>query len=272
MKMKFAKGLSVFSLSIIAIIFLFPFYMMIVMGTYYSEDLFKQLPILPSNYLLENFKTILSSNFLLNYWNSFYVAVLYTIVSVGISVVTGFAFGKYEFKGKSVLYGFILATMMIPGQLGLIAYVMEMKWFHLNNTHAPLIIAGLNNAFGVFFMTQFTRSSVPNEVVESARIDGCTDPGILVRIVMPFLLPAITTLGLICFLGSWNNYLLPLVTINKPELYTLPLGIANLSTVFRTDYSASILGLALGTLPLVILFLCSSKTFVRGLTGGAVKG
>ncbi|WP_141502316.1 carbohydrate ABC transporter permease [Paenibacillus luteus] len=266
------KWSSISLLSIFCLIFLFPFYMMIVMGTYYSEDLFRELPILPSNYLLENLKTIMSANFLLNYWNSFYVAVLFTVLSVGVAGLTGYAFAKFEFKGRNVLYGFILATMMIPGQLGLIAYVMEMKWFHLNNTHAPLILAALNNAFGVFFMAQFIRSSVPTEVIESGRIDGCSEPGVLIRIVLPFMLPAMSTLGLISFLGSWNNYLLPLVTINKPELYTLPLGIANLSTVFRTDYSASILGLTLGTLPLIILFLFGSKTLVQGLTGGAVKG
>jgi multiple sugar transport system permease protein/cellobiose transport system permease protein len=272
MKAMAMRGSLVIGLTLMSLVFLFPFYMMVVMGTYYSEDLFKQLPILPSGYILENLKTILSADFLRNYWNSFYVAVLFTVVSVGISALTGFAFGKYEFRGRKVLFGFILITMMIPGQLGLIAYVMEMKWFHLNNTHMPLIIAGLNNAFGVFFMTQFVQSTVPTEVVESARIDGCKEPQIFLRIVIPFLMPAISTLGLICFLGSWNNYLLPLVTINKPELYTLPLGIANLSTVFRTDYSASILGLTLGTLPLIILFLFGSKTLVRGLTGGAVKG
>ncbi|SFE53356.1 multiple sugar transport system permease protein/cellobiose transport system permease protein [Paenibacillus catalpae] len=270
--MRAGKWLTVLSLSFISLLFLFPFYLMIVMGTYYSEDLFKKLPLLPSGYFVENMKTILSANILHNYWNSFYVAVLFTFVTVGVAAITGFAFGKYEFAGKKYLYGFILLTMMIPGQLGLIAYVMEMKWFHLNNTHAPLILAGLNNAFGVFFMTQFARSSVPAEVVESARIDGCSEPGLFVRIVVPFLLPAISTLGLISFLGSWNNYLLPLVTINKPDLYTMPLGIANLSTVFRTDYSASILGLTLGTLPLIVLFLFGSKTLVQGLTGGAVKG
>ncbi|WP_231637788.1 hypothetical protein [Paenibacillus sp. FSL R5-0912] len=110
------------------------------MGTY-SEDLFKQLPILPSGYLLENLQTIMSASFLRNYWNSFYVAVLFTLVTVGVASITGFAFVKYEFKGKNALHGFILLTMMIPGHLGLIAYVMEMKWFHLNNTHAPLILA-----------------------------------------------------------------------------------------------------------------------------------
>ncbi|NMO94980.1 carbohydrate ABC transporter permease [Paenibacillus lemnae] len=270
--MKTQKWLLIIVLTVVSLLFLFPFYMMFAMGTYYSEALFKKLPILPSGYLLDNLKTILSADFLRTYWNSFYVAVLFTFVSVLMSALTGFAFGKYEFKGKKWLYGFILLTMMIPGQLGLIAFVMEMKWFHLNNSHAPLIIAGLNNAFCVFFMTQFVQSSVPMEVVESARIDGCTEPGIFSRIVIPFLLPAISTLGLICFLGSWNNYLLPLVTINKPELYTLPLGIANLSTRYRTDYSASILGLTLGTLPLIVLFLFGSKTLVRGLTGGAVKG
>ncbi|WP_138751462.1 carbohydrate ABC transporter permease [Paenibacillus sinopodophylli] len=270
--MRLQKLLLYVVLVLASLVFLFPFYMMLTMGTYYSEDLFKTLPILPSSYLLENLKTVVSPSFLLNYWNSFYVAVLFTAASVGVCAMTGFAFAKYEFRGKGFLYGFILLTMMIPGQLGLIAFVMEMKWFHLNNTHAPLIISGLNNAFGVFFMTQFMRSSVPTEVIESARIDGCTEPRIFGSIVIPFLMPAISTLGLICFLGSWNNYLLPLVTINRPELYTLPLGIANLSTQYRTDYSASILGLTLGTLPLIILFLFGSKTLVRGLTGGAVKG
>jgi cellobiose transport system permease protein len=270
--MNVAKWTTRIALSVIAIIFLFPFYMMIVMGTYYSEDLFKGLPLLPSGYLMENLKTVLSGKFLLNYWNSFYVAILFTVLSVGVSAVTGYAFGKFEFKGSKTLYAFILMTMMIPGQLGLIAYVIEMKWFHLNNSHWPLILSGLNNAFGVFFMTQFVRSSIPNEVIESGRIDGCSEPGILLRIALPFLLPAVSTLGLICFLGSWNSYLLPLVTINKPDLYTLPLGIANLSTAYRTNYSASILGLTLGTLPLVILFLFGSKTLVKGLTGGAVKG
>lgn len=270
--MKTQKIVLIVVLTALSLLFLFPFYLMITMGTYYSEDLFKKLPIVPSGYLTDNLKTVLSSDFLHNYWNSFYVAVLFTVVTVFLSALTGFGFGKYEFKGRKFLYGFILVTMMIPGQLGLIAFVMEMKWFHLNNTHMPLIIAGLNNAFGVFFMTQFVQSSVPTEVVESARIDGCTEPQIFYRIVVPFLLPAISTLGLISFLGSWNNYLLPLVTINKPELYTLPLGIANLSTQYRTDYSASILGLSLGTIPLIVLFLFGSKTLVRGLTGGAVKG
>ncbi|QYR23058.1 carbohydrate ABC transporter permease [Paenibacillus sp. sptzw28] len=270
--MKAAKWGAVSVLALLTALCLLPFYTMVVMGTYYSEDLFKQLPLLPSHYLAHNLNTVLQGDFMKYYGNSVYVAILFTAISVGISTITGYAFGKFDFPGRKVLYLIILATMMIPGQLGLIAYVMEMKWFHLGNTHMPLLIAGLNNAFGVFFMTQFSRSSVPAEVLESARIDGCGELGAFVRIAYPFLMPAVSTLALLAFLGSWNNYLLPLVTLNKPDLYTLPLGIANLSTVYRTDYSASILGLTLGTLPLIVLFLFGSKTLVRGLTGGAVKG
>jgi cellobiose transport system permease protein len=270
--MKWKQPTLYVNLTLISILCLLPFYIMVVMGTYYSEDLFKHVPLLPGTYLLGNLKTVLSGGFLISYWNSLYIAVVYTFITVLISAITGYAFAKFDFKGKNALYIFIVCTMMIPNQLGLIAYVMEMKMFHFNNTHMPLLIPALNNAFGVFFMTQFNRSSVPTEVIESARIDGCSEPTIFYRIVIPFLMPAVSTLGLMSFLGSWNNYLLPLVTLNEPKLFTLPLNIANLSTVFRTDYSASILGLTLGTLPLIIIFLFGSNTLVRGLTGGAVKG
>ncbi|KQX48728.1 carbohydrate ABC transporter permease [Paenibacillus sp. Root444D2] len=270
--MKMSKGLVITGLTLICLIVLSPFYNMIIMGTYYANDLFQGVVLLPGNYFIQNLKKVMSGNFPLFYLNSLYVAVLSTVLTLSFSALTGYAFGKFEFKGKKWLYLFILFTMMIPGQLGMIAYVIEMKFFHLNNTHMPLIIAACNNAFGVFFMTQFSSSSVPTEVLESARIDGCGELKLFYQIVVPFLMPALTTLGLLAFLWSWNNYLLPLVTINKPDLFTLPLGITTLSSAYRYDYSASILGLSLGTLPLIILFLFGNKTLVRGLTGGAVKG
>jgi cellobiose transport system permease protein len=266
---KITLNLALVSVSLLCLL---PFYIMVVMGTYYSEDLFKHVVLLPSTYLWHNLKTVVQGGFLVSYWNSLYIAVLYTFITVLICAITGYAFGKFDFKGKKAFYTFVICTMMIPNQLGLIAYVMEMKIFGFNNTHIPLLIPALNNAFGVFFMTQFNRSSVPTEVIESARIDGCHEVTIFYRIVLPFLMPAVSTLGLISFLSAWNSYLLPLVTLNIPKLFTLPLNIANLSTVYRTDYSASILGLTLGTLPLIIIFLFGSNTLVRGLSGGAIKG
>jgi multiple sugar transport system permease protein/cellobiose transport system permease protein len=153
-----------------------------------------------------------------------------------------------------------------------VAYVIEMRYLHLSGTLIPLILPWVANAFGVFWMTQFIRSSVPNEVLESARLDGCSDYGAFFRIVVPFIAPAITTLSLLVFLWSWNNFLLPLIMITDPNLYTIPLSITTLSDAYRTDLAAQILGLTIGTLPVLVLFTIGSKSFVRGLTAGSIKG
>ncbi len=271
-KYKLSNIILVVVLSVISIISILPFYIMIVMGTYYSEDLFTKIALLPQNYVLNNFKSILETNFFQFYWNSFYIAVLVTVLSVFVSALTGFAFAKYEFRGRKFLYNFVLATMMIPGQLGLVAFVVEMKNFHWTNTHLPLIIPAAASAFGVFWMTQYIKGSVPTEVIESARIDGCNEPLLFFRIVIPFIKPAIATLSMLMFLGSWNSYLLPMILLNKASLYTLPLGIIMLGSERRVDYAARILELSLGTVPLLIIFAFGSKSFIRGISAGAVKG
>ncbi|MBW7457148.1 carbohydrate ABC transporter permease [Paenibacillus sepulcri] len=246
--------------------------MMIVMGTYVSEDLYTGLKLLPGNYFIENFKSIMEQNFFKFYLNSVYVSVLNTVGAVLISALTGFAFAKYNFKAKKSLYYFILGTLMIPSQLGLIGFVVEMRTLGLANTLYPLIIGGLANAFGVFWMTQYIASSVPNEIIESGRLDGCSDLGIFARIVLPVIRPAMITLFLLFFLWSWNNYLTPLVLINKESLYTIPLAISTLGSEYRTDYSARILALAIATLPILVIFGFGSKHLIRGLVGGSIKG
>lgn len=257
---------------LISVMSLLPFYIMIIMGTYRNEDLFNQIVLLPGTYLLENFKTVTASRFELAYWNSLIVSVLSTVLSVFVSAFAGFAFAKHQFRYKNKIFAAVLLTMMIPGQLGLVAYVIEMRYLNLSGTLLPLILPWVANAFGVYWMTQFIRSAVPTEVLESARIDGCSDITVFFRIVLAFIYPAITTLSLLVFLWSWNNYLLPLIIVNKPELYTIPLGITTLGDAYRTDLAAQILGLTMGTLPVLILFAFGSKSFIRGLTAGSVKG
>jgi cellobiose transport system permease protein len=162
--------------------------------------------------------------------------------------------------------------MMIPGQLGLVAYIIEMRFLGLSGSLIPLILPWVANAFGIYWMTQFMKGAVPNEVLESARIDGCSEVGVFFRIALPFIGPAVTTLSLLVFLWSWNNYLLPLIIVNQPELYTIPLGITTLGNLYRTDLAAQILGLSIGTIPVLVLFAIGSKSFIRGLTTGSVKG
>lgn len=250
----------------------FPFYVMIIMGTHYNEDLFKKIQLLPGNYLLENLKTVLRGDFFHYYWNSLYIAVSATLLAVLVSSMAGYAFAKFEFKGKKFLYGFILATMMIPQGLGLVAFTMEMKALGWNQTHLPFIIPWAANAFGVFLMAQSMKDSVATEILESARIDGCGELRLFFTFVIGLCKPIFLTLGLLVFLNSWNNFLIPLVMINKQDMFTIPLGMYTLGAVYRTDYAARVLGLSLGTLPLIILFMINSKSFIQGLAAGAVKG
>jgi len=266
------KTLATLAIAVLSIFSLLPFYIMTIMGTYLNEDLFTKIVLVPGSYLLENLKTVAASRFDLVYLNSLIVSLSSTVLSVFVSACAGFAFAKHEFKLKNKIFSFVLLTMMIPGQLGIVAYVIEMRYLQLSGTLLPLILPWVANAFGVYWMTQFIRSAVPTEVLESAKIDGCSDIGIFFRMVIPFIYPAITTLSLLVFLWSWNNYLLPLIIINKPELYTIPLGITSLGDAYRTDLAAQILGLTLGTLPVLVLFAFGSKSFIRGLTAGSVKG
>ncbi len=272
MAKKLGKILMILYLGFITVLSLFPFYMVIIMSTYYTNDLYKGLPLLPSNYFFENLKTIMSTNFIQVYANSVFVSLMATVICCATSSLIGFSLAKYSFKGRNVLQAFVLATMMIPTQVALIGYVLEMKSFHLVNTLWPLIFAYAASPFCAFFMTQFIKSSVPDEIMESARIDGCSEPAIYARIIPPLIKPGITTVAILIFLWSWNNYLLPLVSVSDNTKYTIPLLISTLSSQFTTDFAAQMTAVGFAIIPVIILFILGSKTFIEGLTAGAVKG
>jgi len=257
---------------IVSFMAIFPFYIMMTMSTYLSEDLFTGIKLLPGNYLIENFKTVMAVNFLRFYWNSTYVALTNTIGAVFISALTGYAFAKFNFRFKKVLFYFILGSLMIPPQLGLVGFVSEMRFFGIGNTHLALILPGIANAFGVFWMTQFISAAVPSEILESAVMDGCSTMRIFIQIVLPIIRSAQITLFLLFFLWKWNDYMGPLVIISKEALYTIPLSIALMGTEYRTDFAARILALAISTIPILIIFAIGSKHLIRGLTAGSVKG
>lgn len=272
-KEKTSSGLGITILLIIlALITIFPFYLMVCMGTYTSADLFKGIALAPGSHLIENLKTVGQSSFGRFYINSLVASTAATVIGTLTSAMAGFALSKYRFRFRNAATKIILALMMVPSQISLIAYVIEMRNMNLLNTLWPVIIPFTYSAFGVFWMKQSIEGSVPDEVLESARIDGASELRVFFSIVLPFVKAALITIALLLFLWSWNNYLLPLITINDMKLYTVPLGVAMLNGMYRTDYAAKILALTLGTLPLIVLFIFGSKYFIRGLTGGAVKG
>ena len=259
-------------LVLMTIVMFFPLYIVFIMGTYYSEDIFKGLPILPGDYLIENIKMVISKGFFRAYFNSITVSVVSVILSVMISSLIGFALAKYKFKGKKLIFGFIMAIMMIPGQIALIGYMLEMRKVGLIDTLLPLIFTWAAHPLGAFLMTQFISDAIPDELLESGRLDGCTEPGLFFRIVVPCIKPGFLTLATLVFLWSWNNYVLPLIIINKQEMFTIPLMVNNLSNTFRSDYGAIMCALALSVLPMIVIFSLCSKTFIKGIAAGAVKG
>ena len=259
-------------LIVMTLIMFFPLYIVFVMGTYYSEDIFKGLPILPSDYFLTNLKLVISKGYFSAYFNSITVSVVSVILSVLVSTMIGFALAKYNFKGKKFIFAFVMAIMIIPGQISMIGYMLEMRKLNLINTLLPLIFTWAAHPLGAFLMMQFISDGIPDELLESARLDGCSEPGIFFKIVIPCIKSGFVTLATLVFLWSWNNYVLPLILINKQELFTIPLMVNNLSNAFRSDYGAIMCALGLSVLPMIVIFSLCSRTFIQGIAAGAVKG
>lgn len=269
---KLTTGLSYLLLMVVSILALIPFYLMITMSTYKTEEIFKGLPIWFSNFFDENIAVVFQANFVKTYGNSLFVSFVSTVLCVLVSAMIGYAMTAYQFKMKKSLLKFIMLTMMAPTQIGIIGYMVEMRTFHLTGSLWPMILLWVANGFGAFWMIQFIGGSLPIEIIESARIDGANEMKIFYRIVLPCIKPGVLTLCLLIFLWSWNSYLVPLVFVNKSNLNTIPIFIKGLANAYRTDYGAQLAGLLLSTIPLLLMFIIGSKSFIKGLTAGAVKG
>ncbi len=250
-----------------------PFYLMVVMSTYDSNELFMSLHLLPGHNFMINMKdVIINAGFGRYYFNSIYIAVLATGLSVFVCAMCGYALAKFDFKLKKLAYYIVLITMMLPTQLGLIAFVWEMNKIGWTDTHLSLIIPSAANAFAVYWIRQYAVQGVPNEIIESGRIDGCNEAGIFFRLVVPFIKPALGSQAMLSFMASWNAYLIPLVLISDQKKYTVTLGLSTLDALYRANFGARIAALVIGTIPMFILFLVFSKSLIRGITAGSVKG
>lgn len=250
---------------------IFPFYIMLIMSTYSTSDLSVRINLFPGTYLAENLKTVFESPMWVFYWNSIYIAVTTTFLSVFMSALAGYGIEKYNFKFKKLVFNIIIATMLIPGQLSLIGFVMEISKLGMAGTHWPLILPAASS-FGVFWMASYIREGIPSEVIESARVDGSNEFMTFFRIGVPLIKPAIGTLTLIGFLASWNNFMLPLVILNEEKLFTIPLGIKNFGSIYRADLGAQVAAISIATVPVLIILSFFNKTLVRGLISGSVKG
>jgi len=256
-----------------ALIMLAPFYFMFVFATHSRTEIFN-LP--PPLFFGENFVgnlQILTEK--IPFWRSLawslYVALASTALTLMFCSMGGYAFAMFEFKGKQGLFVLVMGTMLLPSFLGMIPTFMIMDAFGWIDQPRALYIPGAASAFGIFMMRQFIGSSIPKELIEAARMDGCGELGIYWRIVLPLLKPAMGTLGLITFIASWNNFIGPLIVMRSPEMYTLPLALRSMQSPVNTEWGAVMAGSAIATLPLLVLFAVSSRRLIDGLTAGAVK-
>ncbi len=270
---KFYSFILYIILTVCAVFTLGPFYLMVIMSTYDSNELFMGLHLLPGSNFMINIKDVLvNAGFGKYYFNSIYIAVLSTVLAVFVCAMCGYALAKFEFKFKKTAYYLILITMMLPTQLGLIAFVWEMNKIGWSDSYLSLIIPAAANAFAVYWIRQYTIQGVPTEIIESGRMDGCSEPGIFFKLVVPFIKPALGSQALLSFMASWNAYLVPLVLISNPKKYTVTLALSTLDALYRANYGARIAALVIGTIPMFILFIVFSKSLIKGITAGSVKG
>ena len=202
--------------------------------------------------------------------NSIFIATASTLLTLFFCSLGGYAFAKYQFRGQKILFGILLASMMVPFQVLLVplfGLMYDIGWL---NSYKAIIIPFSVGAFGVFLMRQFI-VTIPSELLDAARIDGCSEFGIYYRIVLPIIKPALGALTIYSFLGSWNGYLWPLIILRDEVKYTLPIGLANLVGTYRQDYGMLMAGTLLSLMPIVILFLAMQREFVQGITLGSVK-
>ena len=256
----------------LALLILFPFYWMIIGSTLSLTELNKYPPPLwVSNQLITNVTLVLQRGFARALFNSIYLATIRTALQVLLWSLAGFAFAKYQFPGRDKLFAVVLATMMIPSAVSLVPwYIMMTNFFGWRDSYNALIIPNLINAFGIFWMRQYIQQAVPDEVLQAGRIDGCSDLRLFFSIALPIIGPGLGALGLSAFLGSWNEWLGPLLILTTSSKYTLAMLVANLGS--QDVMNVRITLAAMAAIPTLIVFFLASRRLIAGLTAGAVKG
>lgn len=249
-----------------------PFIWMISTSFKSSESVFTFPPQwIPKNPTTEQYQALFREvNFLQFFKNSTIVAFGITLFSLFLNSLGGFAFAKYKFPGREKIFALLLATMMVPGQITMIPVFLMLKSIGLINSYWGLIIPAGASAFGIFLMRQFI-TTIPNDLIESARIDGCSEFRIYWTIILPLCKPVIAALGIFTFMGSWNAFLWPLIVMIKENMYTLPVALANLSGQYATKFGLLMAGAVVVVAPVIIVFILAQRYVIKGVAVTGLK-
>lgn len=262
-------------LAAILLAFLFPFYWSFLIG---SKDAYAlrdpNMSWLPGGNFLENAAAVMGDpavNFWRALWNSIYSSAIIAASVVFFSTLAGWAFAKLRFPGSRVLLIFVIGTMAVPAQLGVVPLYLLFSEIGWTGRIGAIIIPALTSAFGVFWMTQYLQQTVPDELIEAARVDGAGSFRTFLTVGVPAARPAAAMLALFTFVSAWNNFFWPFIVLDRQDP-TLPVALSLLQSNYFVDYSIVLSGVLLSTIPLLILFVFTGKQLVSGIMQGAVKG
>ena len=261
----------------LSILCLFSFYMLFINASRSNGQLQAGFTLIPGGHMLENLKnawTDSSINIPRGLLNSFVIASLTAILTTYFSALTAYGFQAYDFKGKKFLFAFIMAIMVIPTQVSASGFVQICYKFGLTNNYLVLILPGMAAPIVFFYIKQYMESNLPMEIVDAARVDGCGEFRTFNTIILPMLKPALAVQLIFSFVQSWNNYFLPSLLLTKAEKKTVPIMIAQLRSA---DYSKFDMGkvymfILLAILPVLVVYIILSKSIIKGVTAGSVKG
>lgn len=273
-------------LGVLALLCIVPFYLMLINATRTNNEILTGPSFLPGQATQDNFMTLIfgkvdlstgarreGMNIPRGFVNSFIIAASSTFLTGYFGAMTAYGFALYKFRGKKILWGIIMAVMMIPPTVSLIGFYKLVASLDMLDTYWPLIIPAAASPFAVFFIRQYVSSALNLSLVEAARIDGASEMRIFHVLGLPISMPGIATISILGFLGSWNSYLVPLIVLTNKKLLTLPLLIQQLNTsLYNRDFGAMYMGISLSVIPILILFAFFSRYLIEGIAAGSVKG
>lgn len=276
-QLKLSRFVVYLILIFLSVLSLFSFYMLIVNASRSNADLQGGFRLLPSNYFFKNLKnawTDASINVPRGMLNSFIIAACTAVLSTYFSALTAYGIHAYDFKLKKVAFTFIMAVMVIPNQVSAVGFYQMCVKLSWTNNYLPLILPGIAAPIVFFYMKQYMESVLPMEIVDAARVDGSGEFRTFNTIILPMLKPALAVQLIFTFVESWNNYFMPALLLDKAEMKTVPLMIAQLRSA---DYSKFDMGkvymfILLAILPVVVVYIFLSKSIIKGVTAGSVKG
>ncbi|GGX00708.1 carbohydrate ABC transporter permease [Streptomyces chartreusis] len=253
----------------------FPFYWAVIMSTHTSSEIFSYPPkLLPGSHFMENVRSLFDTiDFFGSMWNSLLVATLVTFLVLFFDSLAAFVFAKFDFPGKNMLFALLMLIFMVPAQMSAIPQFVIMAKIGWIGSMTALIVPAAANAFGIFWMRQYMRSAIHDELLDASKLDGANFLRQYWHVALPVVRPGLAFLGIFTFMGQWNDYAWPLIALTNPDNVTLQVALSQLNgTHGTTDYGMVMTGAVLALIPLLIVFAIGARQIIGDLAKGAVRG